>query len=108
MRPARMRPGGWVNDRWRHRAAQVTRSKDEQAVMSEHATVEPEWTLGYYSVAADGKSRYDGQIRIQAPDRDAAIARWHEIFAGSPDVALSSIGGPPPPPMPVITWGGPA
>lgn len=23
-----MRPGGWVDDRWRHRAAQVTRAED--------------------------------------------------------------------------------
>jgi hypothetical protein len=71
--------------------------------MSGHVTVEPEWTLGYYQVAGDGKLVCNGAIRIQAPDRDAAIARWHEIFAGPPDVALFSIEGPPPPPMPGIT-----
>ena len=34
MKPPRFRRGGWINERWRHRAAQVTRADDLREAMS--------------------------------------------------------------------------
>jgi hypothetical protein len=42
-RPARMRRGGWVNERWRHRAAQVTRAADLARALSDYDGCRFQW-----------------------------------------------------------------
>ena len=41
MKPPRWRRGGWVNDKWRHRAAQVTRAAEFDTAIHDDEQPDP-------------------------------------------------------------------
>lgn len=68
MRPPRIRPGGWVDDRWRHLAAQRTRAADlTTAVADQEDDTEPCAECG-----GSGSCPFPSYCWSGVPDEDAA------------------------------------
>ena len=76
MRPPRMRRGGWVNDRRRHRAAQVTRAETATAAITDFAT--PTWQEGVGRLVDFGNTLTEYN-RSANPDARAMAQDWGAV-----------------------------